>query len=224
MKKILLFLGGFLILIVGFIAFQYYQLTKYSPLKVDISTLSPISVTTTRTGNHFLEKMSYYLDDTEYISYDYGESFVPIDESVLNTQINLKSQITFNIEHNILKNISKLDSKLETVEYISLMNHSKISNEINLIKYYIENQNQDLNLLDSIYKIKINYYSSIFVDRLDLSGNIAFLNGIDGYMLKKNGTTLLGLFYEGNLYQITFGSDYDDTFVKEFLNSVEFNS
>ena len=223
MKKIILYLVCFLFLVLAFFAFKYYQLMNYSPKRIDISASNSFSVSNSvKSKNLFLEKMSYYLDDTEYISYDYGDTFVPIEDSINKTNVDIRKQITFDVEHNILKNISKLDSKIGTVEYISLMRKFKIASEMDLIQYYIDNQNIELSVLDSVSKMKIHYYSSIFADKLDLSGNISFFNGLDGYMVKKNAKTLVGIFYEGNLYQITFGSNYNDQFIKEFLNTISF--
>lgn len=140
-----------------------------------------------------------------------------------NTDMGEDDEITFQIKHNIIQNVCREDSKLETVEYKDLMKYSKLYNEIDLIKYYIHNKDTDLNPFNFIYEIKTLYLSSVFVKKLDISNNIIFLDGLTGYIQKKNNKTVVCLFNNGNLYEITFGSNYDMNTITNILGTFQFH-
>ena len=244
MRNIIIDFLVVLIIVLCYLGYKDYELYIYKPYKVDVSADSSLVIeNSSQITNHTLENLNFYLDNTLYITEDYGDTYrqnnsqfiineeVDATNSLVTENIDIESNIPnddnttiqFQVEHNIIQNICREDSLLGTVDYMDLMKYSKLNNEMDILHYYIQNKNQKLNLFNFLYQIRTLYLASTIVDKLEITGNITFLEGLSGYLLENNNETVVGLFNNGNFYQITFASGYEIDDISNLLNTIYFN-
>ena len=99
------------------------------------------------------------------------------------------------------------------------MNKYNIKDEIGLIKYYIDNQNKKLNIINSISNIKTMYLSSFLIENLSIKNDISYLKGLNGVI--SNNTAYL--FNNGNMYKIEFSSNIELEEIETILSTISFN-
>lgn len=129
--------------------------------------------------------INYYFLDNE--NFDNYTTFIMVSKS------------TFCIESDINE-----DKRLQTMNYKKLMKNNNITNEFDLIKYYLNNQN--INYFSSTNQIKINYLSlkcSFNILGTINNTNYEFLNGdidglIDGLYTKEKQSTSFRVYNKNN--------------------------
>ena len=124
-----------------------------------------------------------------------------------------------NEELGILKNICREDKRLVYIDYLDIMKNNKISREVDLLKYYTNHNNDKISLFTPLNKVKGIYFSSIFISKLKLDGEVNILSGLDGF---KNNNKVY-IFNNGNMYTIEFTDNYTEDEIIEILNTCIFN-
>lgn len=161
--------------------------------------------------------INYYFLDNE--NFDNYTTFIMVSKS------------TFCIESDINE-----DKRLQTMNYKKLMKNNNITNEFDLIKYYLNNQN--INYFSSTNQIKMNYLSlkcsyNILGTANDI--NYEFLNGdIDGLYTKEKHSTSFRVYNKNDseyysiiIFKNTKNKNYYESLNKDdenkIINSIYFN-
>ena len=145
------------------------------------------------------------------------------------------SKSTFCIESDINE-----DKRLQTMNYKKLMKNNNITNEFDLIKYYLNNQN--INYFSSTNQIKMNYLSlkcSYNILGTINNTNYEFLNGdidglIDGLYTKEKQSTSFRVYNKNNgeyysilIFKNKKNKNYYESLNKDdenkIINSIYFN-
>ena len=223
---------GIAIVVLLVVGFKSYVLYYYEPIETDVHIGSAVKIERNQQKpNHKLEALSYYLD-SKYKTNDNGETYTFGEkvegESSIETETEKSNKtlssgtITFGIKHNVIENLSIEDKKLQKVDYIPFMKYSNLNNEMDLVNYYINQNEKKSNLYDLIYQVGTKYLSSVFVKGMGLEKEIKELDGLDGYLLKEGLNTKVMLFHQGNSYELTFSEEFAEEDIVEILNGFEF--
>lgn len=208
MRNVFIKLIFFLIFILLFIGFKSYEKYLYTTNYLDINNLPDINILSKEKDyNNQIENLSFYLDNTKYdISKDQN-TYTEISDSGINKQID------FHIIHNIIKNICYEDEYLDTYDYLDLMKYSKINDELDLIKYYMDNKDKKITILNFIYQIKTAYLSNKFIEKLEIT-NFKYLNGLPGIVNIEDSKIDVILFNNNNMYKISFNNYQEEEIIK----------
>ena len=214
MKKIYIKLIIVLIVILIGIGFKSYKLFSYSFEKksIKVEKETTIKLKNTKQNTH-IEKLNLYLDPLVYTYYSKEDKYVKI--------LNSKYKIDFDIVNNVIKNTCVEDKKLGTTDYIDAMKTKNISNELELIKYYVKNDNKN-GVFTSINKMKLDYLANSFINKIGISNSISYIDGLDGIIFKDDNTNVV-LFDNGNMYKIIFSKEFKETEINEIISTISIN-
>lgn len=211
MKKIFTKIVMVLIVVLIGIGFKSYKLFSYSFEKKNIRVEKETTINMKETNqNIHIEKINLYLDPLVYTYYSKEDKYVKI--------LNSKYKIDFDIVNNVIKNTCVEDKKLGSTDYIDAMKTKNISNELELIKYYIKNTNTN-GVFSSINKMKLDYLANSFINKIGISNNISYIDGLDGIIFKDDNTNVV-LFDNGNMYKIVFSKEFKETEIKEIISTI----
>lgn len=199
-----------IVVLIG-IGFKSYKLFSYSFEKKNIRVEKETTINMKETNqNIHIEKINLYLDPLVYTYYSKEDKYVKI--------LNSKYKIDFDIVNNVIKNTCVEDKKLGSTDYIDAMKTKNISNELELIKYYIKNTNTN-GVFSSINKMKLDYLANSFINKIGISNNISYIDGLDGIIFKDDNTNVV-LFDNGNMYKIVFSKEFKETEIKEIISTI----
>ena len=211
MKKIFTKIVMVLIVVLIGIGFKSYKLFSYSFEKKNIRVEKETTINMKETKqNIHIEKINLYLDPLVYTYYSKEDKYVKI--------LNSKYKIDFDIVNNVIKNTCVEDKKLGSTDYIDAMKTKNISNELELINYYIKNTNTN-GVFSSINKMKLDYLANSFINKIGISNNISYIDGLDGIIFKDDNTNVV-IFDNGNMYKIVFSKEFKETEIKEIISTI----
>lgn len=185
----------------SFNIYNYVQDSNSITIGSNITITNDKKITTEKIGNLSFRVSKDYIFDINKYSLDKDKYF------------------TINEELGILKNICREDKRLVYIDYIDIMKSNKISNEAEIIKYYNNHKNDNISLFTPLNKIKGIYFSSIYISKLKLDGEVNILSGLDGFKNKNK----VYIFNNGNMYTIEFTDNYTEDEIIEILNTCIFN-
>ena len=211
MKKTVTKLVMILIVILIIIGFKSYKLFSYSYEKksIKIGKETTIKLKKTKQNIH-IEKLNLYLDPLVYTYYSKEDKYVKI--------LNKNYKIDFDIVNNVIKNTCIEDKKLGSTDYIDAMKTKNITDELGLIKYYINNNSKN-GVLTKINKMKLDYLSSSFINKIGITNNISYIDGLNGILFKDDNTNVV-IFDNGNMYKIVFSKEFKETEIKEIISTI----
>lgn len=211
MKKIFTKIVMVLIVVLIGIGFKSYKLFSYSFEKKNIRVEKETTINMKETKqNIHIEKINLYLDPLVYTYYSKEDKYVKI--------LNSKYKIDFDIVNNVIKNTCVEDKKLGSTDYIDAMKTKNISNELELINYYIKNTNTN-GVFSSINKMKLDYLANSFINKIGISNSISYIDGLDGIIFKDDNTNVV-IFDNGNMYKIVFSKEFKETEIKEIISTI----
>lgn len=211
MKKLVTKLVIILIAIFIVIGFKSYKLFTYSYEKktIKLEKETTIKLKETKQNIH-IEKLNLYLDPLVYTYYSKEDKYVKI--------LNKNYKIDFDIVNNVIKNTCIEDKKLGSTDYIDAMKTKNITDELGLIKYYIKNNSKN-GVLTKINKMKLDYLSSSFINKIGITNNISYIDGLNGILFKDDNTNVV-IFDNGNMYKIVFSKEFKETEIKEIISTI----
>lgn len=207
MRKIIITIITILIIGLSYLGYKSFNVYNYVPDNNSINIGSELKITsdkkktTESIGNlSFRVDEEYKIDNNKYMLEE--DKYFTVGEQL-----------------GILKNICREDKRLIYIDYLDIMKSNKINTEIDLLKYYNDHNNDPINLLTPLNKIKGIYFSSIYVSILKLEGEVNILSGLNGF---KNNNKVY-MFNNGNMYIFEFTNNYTADEIVEILNTCIFN-
>lgn len=237
--KIIVTIIILLIIILIFVGYKKYNLDTFKTEKINITEENKLSISKQDVeSNQHIENMGFYLSNEDYVFNTEDNTYIKtnkadLSESVPELEINQDTGITSNTDsknqiieihiiHNIIKNTCIEDKFLDTFDYLDLMQKSSLNTELDLIKYYLKEKDNQLNVIASVNQIKMKYLSYNLLSKLEIDNNIKFIDNLEGLISTKDNKTTSYLFNNGNLYKIIF-ENIEETEILAVLNTIHFN-
>lgn len=208
-RKKLITIVTMLIIILIFIGYKSFYLYNYEIDTSKISIGKELTVTSDKKiTNQIQGNLKFTLSD------DYK-----LDNTATTYSLNDNKYITFIEVPNVINNVCRYDKRLLAIDYIEIMTKNNMKDEVDILRYNNKHKTEKLSILSSIKRIKANYFSTVFVNTLNIEGEINILKGLDGFKYNKT----LYLFNNGDMYKVVFTDNYEEKEILDILKTFKFN-